>query len=402
MGRKYSGYMSFQYLEPGTDYKKFDLAKEIDRVEPHQVPLSETVERRVKELHKKSIVIALHDHAIRLPTDLTQLMDWSREGRYATAYEGLSASCIDAIFDNLTNGFAFINSKTGWRFEDVICDLGMRLSDMAHQDFLIRCERVKDILKAHDEGKVAFIPCIECATPIEKELDRIDVLYGLGIRMVGIAYSESNMLGSGLKEENDGGLTYFGHQAVDRMNKIGIAIDISHSGDRTSLDTIKVSKKPVFISHAGARGVWNSKRMKPDEVIKACAERDGMIGIEASPQTTFSRKHPQMDIESVMDHFMYCVDLVGIDHVGFGLDTLYGDHVWLHEVLSGGLSMSQITFDLTTKEIPTRVEYVQGMENPTEGYNNIVRWLVKHGYSDEEIAKVVGGNILRVLEEVWY
>ena len=128
-------------------------------------------------------------------------------------------------------------------------------------------------------------------------------------------YSESNMLGSGLKEEDDGGLTYFGRQAVDRMNKIGMAIDIAHTGDKTSLDTIKASRKPVFIPHAGARGVWNSKRMRPDEVIKACADSGGVIGIEAAPHTTVSRKNPQMNIESVMDHFEYCVNLVGIDRL---------------------------------------------------------------------------------------
>ena len=402
IGRRYSGYKSFQYLEPGVDYRNFEIAKEVGRVEPYQIPLSEPEEKRANELYRKCIVIALHDHALSLPADLTQLMEWSRQGRYATAYEGLGASCIDAVFDNLMDGLAYITSKAGWHFEDVIYDLGMRLSDIAHQDFVIRCEGVKDILQAHDEGRVAFIPSIECSTPIEKELDRIDVLYGLGIRMMGIAYSESNMLGSGLKEESDGGLTYFGHQAVDRMNKIGMAIDIAHSGDKTSLDTIKASRKPVFNSHAGARGVWNSKRMKPDEVIKACAEKGGVIGIEAAPHTTFSRKHPQMDIESVMDHFEYCVNLIGIDHVSFGLDALYGDHVGLHDVFGGGLSISQITFDVATQEKPTRVEYVKGMENPTEGYNNIVRWLVKHGYSDEEIGKVIGENVLRVLQDVWY
>ena len=109
-----------------------------------------------------------------------------------------------------------------------------------------------------------------------------------------------------------------------------------------------------------------------------------------------------MDIESVMDHFQYCVDLVGLDHVCFGLDLLYGDHVGLHDVLAGHMAMATVTYDLDTNEKPTRVEYVKGLENPTEGYNNIVRWLVKHSYSDEEIVKVVGGNVLRALREVWY
>ena len=118
---------------------------------------------------------------------------------------------------------------------------------------------------------------------IENEVDRLDILYGFGIRSSGIAYSEANSLGSGLREARDGGLTDLGRQAVRRMNQLGIAIDISHSGDQTSLDTIEVSEKPIFITHVGARALWNTKRMKPDHVLKACAEKGGVIGIEAAP-----------------------------------------------------------------------------------------------------------------------
>ena len=399
--KKYTGYKSYQYLEPGVDYEKIESAKEVDRVEPYLVPLSEAEEKRVDELYKKCVVISLHDHSWAMPTDFSQFRKWGRQGRSGTAYEGLSGSCLDAVFDNMLDGFGFITSKLAWQFDDVVCDIGLRLSDIAHQNFVIKCDGVKDILRAHDEGRVAFIPSIECATPIEQELDRIDVLYGLGLRMMGISYSQSNMLGSGLKEDRDAGLTHFGRQAVERMNKVGMAIDVAHSSMQTALDTIEASKKPVFISHAGAKAIWNSKRMFSDEAIKACAERGGVIGIEASPGTTYSRKHPQMDIESVMDHFEYCVNLVGVNHVTFGLDAQYGDHVGLIHATGGALSMAAITFDEETKEQPTRVEYVKGMENPTEGYNNVIRWLVKHGYPDDEIGKIVGGNVLRVLEEVW-
>jgi membrane dipeptidase len=202
--KRYSGYRPFQYLETGVDYRNFEIATDVGRVESYQIPLSELEEKRVNELYSKYIVIALHDHALRIPTDLNQFMEWSKQGRTATAYEGPSISCIDVVFDNLMDDFAYITSKGSWRFEDVICDLGMRLSDITHQDLVTRCESVEDILIAHDEGKIALIPSIECSTPIEKELDRIDVLYGLGIRMMGITYSESNMLGSGLKEEDEG------------------------------------------------------------------------------------------------------------------------------------------------------------------------------------------------------
>jgi membrane dipeptidase len=214
---------------------------------------------------------------------------------------------------------------------------------------------------------------------------------------MGIAYSEANLLGSGLKERGDGGLTYFGEQAVERMNKLGIAIDISHSGDRTAMDVIEKSTKPVFITHCGSREVWPIRRMKPDAVIKACADRGGVLGLEAAPHTSLSHGHPAHSIESVMDHLIHCLDLVGIDHVTFGPDTLFGDHVGLHVAFADNLSIGP---DDEGVSFPM-VEYVDGLENPAECFYNIIGWLVKHDFSDDEIRKLVGGNTLRVLEQVW-
>jgi membrane dipeptidase len=256
---------------------------------------------------------------------------------------------------------------------------------------------VSDILDAKENGQIAIVLSLEAATPIENEVDRIDILYGLGIRQMGVVYSESNTLGSGLKEARDGGLTVFGKRAVERMNALGIAVDVSHSGDQTCLDTFEHSSKPVFITHAGARSVWDTPRMKPDSVLKACAETGGVIGIEAAPHTSLSHEHPAHSIESVMDHFLYCADLMGIDHVAFGPDTLYGDHVALHKVFSRNLGLAQATHGPEF----TPVDYVAGIDNPTENFYNIVGWLVKKGFSDEDIIKVTGGNIMRVLEQVW-
>lgn len=396
--KNYQGYKSFEYLEPGTDYKPYRLSKEFDRVEPFALPLEPAQEERVKRLFEENLVISLHDHCFVAPEDLNEFMDFRRQGRDWTGYEGLSRSGLDAVFDNLMNGTAMITSRGGWKWEDIIFDLGMRLSDIAHQDMVILGLTTDDIVRAKQNGQIAFIVSLEGAAMIENELDRIDILYGLGVRCLGIAYSEGNALGAGLREPRDGGLTQFGRDAVRRMNKLGIAIDISHSGDQTSLDTIEVSEKPIFITHSGARGLWNSRRLKPDDIIKACAEKGGVIGIEAAPHTTITEKNLRHSLESFMEHFEYCANLVGIEHVAFGPDVLYGDHVGLHHALSEALSIKQSRSAVPYPE----VAYVEGLENPTEAFPNIVRWLVKHGYSDEDIAKVIGGNIMRLLKEVWW
>ncbi|MFD1038421.1 membrane dipeptidase, partial [Virgibacillus byunsanensis] len=121
------------------------------------------------------------------------------------------------------------------------------------------------------------------------------------------------------------------------------------------------------------------------------------IGIEAAPHTTLTEKHQDHSIESIMEHFEYTVNLVGIDHVAFGLDTLYGDHVGLHHAFAEALSIGSSHAGPKFDEVP----YVKGVENPTEAYQNVVRWLVKHGYSDGDIKKVMGENIMRVLKDTW-
>jgi membrane dipeptidase len=396
--KRYAGYRSFQYLEPGVDYQPFELAREVGRVDSRPVDVTPEQEQRVQRLLRDNLVISLHDHAFVVPAVPDQIWEYRRAGRDWTGYEGLAVSGIDAIFDNLMDGTAVITSKAGWKWDDVIWDLGMRLSDIAHQDMVIRAETTADIRRAKQDGQIAFVPSLEAATPIENELDRLDVLYGLGIRQSGIAYSEANTLGCGLREDHDGGLTQFGRAAVRRMNKLGIAIDVSHSGDQTALDTIETSERPIFITHVGARALWNTRRMKPDHVLKACADQGGVIGIEAAPHTTLTRNHPRHSIESFMEHFEYVANLVGIDHVAFGPDTLFGDHVALHHAFARQLSIQAAHGQVEFEEVP----FVDGIENPAEAFGNITRWLVKHDWSDADIAKALGGNVMRVLEQVWY
>jgi membrane dipeptidase len=395
MGRvkRYDGYRSFGYLEAGTDYRAFELVPQIGRVESFVVPLDDEQDARARSILESSVAISLHDHCGIMPADLDDNDAYVREGREHYGYEGLAVSGLDAVFENMMDGTATITSKMGWKWSDVIHDLGMHLADVAHQSMVFVGSTVDDIERAHRDGRIALIPAIESATPIENELDRLDVLFGLGVRMMGVAYSESNALGAGLKEITDGGLTQFGRAAVTRMNKLGMAVDVSHAGNVTALDTCKVSSKPVFISHAGARALWDIPRMKPDHVIKAVADTGGVIGIEAAPHTTLTVAHPLHSLESVMEHFEYCVDLVGIDHVSFGPDTVFGDHVGFHEAYAAHM-------DAGDEGEHPRAPYVEGLENISE-YPNIVRWLVGRGYGDEDIAKAIGGNTLRALGEVW-
>ena len=395
--KRHGGYRSFQYLRAGEDYRAFRLAADVGRVPAYEHGLSAAEEARAERLMAAHPIVSLHDHTSVAPEDPRELMEQRREGRDATGYAGLAASGTDVFFENFMDGTALITSKHGWKWDDIVFDLGMRLSDIAHQALVYVATTVDEVLAAKPSGRVAFVACLEAATAIENEVDRVDVLYGFGIRCMGITYSEANALGSGLREERDGGLTELGKQVVRRMNALGMTIDLAHVGDRTSLDVIEHSERPVFITHAGARALWPTKRMKPDEVLTALAAKGGVIGVEAAPHTTLTRQHPRHSLDSVMEHTQYCVGLLGADHVALGPDTLFGDHVGLHHAFAEALSIGRITEGVEYERVP----YVDGMENPGEAMRNAVNWMVKRGWKDEDIAKVAGGNVIRVLRETW-
>ena len=395
----YRPYEAYQYLEPGRDFKVIDWA-DWDWAGRNILPLNPEEEIRCRELLERTPYVSLHDHPDFTTRDMSTcepLFDAMRTGRDRCGYEALAYSNIDCI-DNMMDGTNIISSPNGWKWIDIIHDLGMRLCDLAHQDFIVHCKTVDDIFAAKKEGKIAMVFVIEGAASIENEVDRIDILYGLGVRQLGVTYSESNALGSGCTEDHDGGLTMFGKQCVERMNKVGMLIDVSHCGSQTAYDAVVHSTKPIIMSHTGAKGVWNTKRLASDELIQAIAAKGGVVGIEAAPHTTMSKTRMTHDIDSYMEHFEYVKNLVGIDHVGFGVDCMYGDHVGLHHAFAAALS----TGDTSKTTVPYQeVPFVKYLENPTEASWNIPRWLIKHGYTDEEIIKVLGGNAIRVLREVW-
>jgi membrane dipeptidase len=396
-GKRYGGYKSWSWLEAGRDYRAFKLAREVGRVPSKVIELSKAEEERVEEIIRKNIVISLHDHTFVWPENPGEFIEYARNGRWWIGYEGLAVSGLDGVFEGMLDGVALMRSPDPWDWDNVIHQIGMIQADIDHQDLVFIAKRAGYFEKAFREGRVAMVIHLEGPPNIREDLSRVEILYGLGVRCMGIAYSRGNEFGSGLADRVDRGLTDLGYELVRRMNRLGMLIDLAHAGDRTSLDVIEASKDPVVITHAGARALWPSRRMKPDEVIQALAERGGVFGVEAAPHTTITRNNPRHSIESVMEHFQYIEKLVGIDYVAFGPDTLFGDHVALHRVFREYLALTSVEENLPP--FP-RVEYVDGLENPSE-FRNIVRWLIKHGYSDQEIAKVIGGNILRVVRRVW-
>jgi membrane dipeptidase len=397
--KKWDGYTSWSYLEPIVDYVKYPLEDQVNRVPQYDFGLSKAEEERVEEIVEKNIIISLHEHLNVFPKGPAP----AGRRRPFMGYEGMAYSGCDSIFDNCVCS----------TFDQVINFLGMRQCDYAHQDFVVPALKVKDITDAFKEGKVAIVQTIEQASPIDRDVDKIDLLFGLGVRSMGIVYSESNTLGSGLAELADGGLTDIGYDAVKRMNKTGVIIDASHAGDKTAMEIIEASDKPLCMSHVGSRTLTNNARMLPDEVLKACAEKGGVIGMEVAGFAPRTKKHPEGSIECLLEHLEYLIDLLGVDSVGAGPDTLWGDHQGLYRggpigtvnprLGSGRYQRprpAELPDNFSAGEMVRDLDYVKGLESPSD-FSNIARGLVRDGYSDQEITKVMGLNGLRVIKSCW-
>jgi membrane dipeptidase len=300
--------------------------------------------------------------------------------REVVAVDGLRRSGLSAVFYSMlgSDDLDRVLRWAGWAHAFALATQGFFVA--THGDLLER---------ARERGAIALVLSLETIGSVGDRLDRVDLLFGAGIRSAGLTYNAPNTVGHGLLSPN-GGLTAFGREVVRRMNRLGMLVDLAHVGDRTCLDAAEVTDRPLVISHAGARALWDSPRMKPDEVIRACAGTGGVIGIEAAPHSTLTLAHRTHDIDSVMAHVAYCVDLVGIDHVALGPDTLFGDHVGLHRLHPSRLP---------APEHPL-VEYVLGFENPGECHENAASWLIQHGYPDDAIERILGRNVERVARAV--
>jgi membrane dipeptidase len=207
----------------------------------------------------------------------------------------------------------------------------------------------------------------------------------MGIRLAGLTYNRKNYIGDGQFERNDGGLSDFGIAVVERMNDLGMAIDVSHASFNTAMDACRFSRAPIAFSHNAAYSIRAVPRCRKDEELLACAGQGGIIAITAVPNSLSD--DPKQDIDCVLDHYDYMVKLVGIDSVGIGTDTNVGSHVDFHRVVLGR----------RPEQLPA--PYLDGLESPADG-KNIVRGLIRRGYADEDVEKIAGGNALSFLRRV--
>ncbi len=251
---------------------------------------------------------------------------------------------------------------------------------------------VSDIERAKQEGKVGVIFGFQNAgAPIGEYMWRWSIFHRLGLRIAQLCYSEGNIYGDGCAETRNAGLSSYGKQAIGEMNRLGIAVDLSHAGERTSLDAIAASAAPVIFSHSNPRAIGPSFRNISDEQIRGCAETGGVIGITPHSELCHKQHGVRPTIVDYLDHIEYAIDLVGPDHVGIGTDVYE--------------SYTKVSWEAQTKRTYKSVWMYETMLS--EGFSRIhhlqdvVRGLVQRGHADDVIKKYLGGNWTRVLGGIW-
>ncbi len=255
---------------------------------------------------------------------------------------------------------------------------------------------VADIRAAKEEGRVGIIYGLQNATPIEGDLRLIEVLYTLGFRVIQLAYMTANLLGDGCLEPRNAGLTAFGREVIKELNHLGVLVDLSHCGQRTTLEAIEASNRPVAFTHACARGLVAHPRNKTNEEIHTLALAGGVMGV--TPLSAFLAEDArEATIDRYLDQIEYVAELVGIDHVGLGMDfTEYLPIEVLVPVKWGGIHVPEGISGLTEWPIP----YADQIDS-SDKLSNVTAGLLKRGFSEEDVQKVLGVNFLRLLENVW-
>lgn len=253
-------------------------------------------------------------------------------------------------------------------------------------DKFIIVKNVDDILKAKKEKKLALGFWFQGATPLANDIRLIESYYLLGIRHILLAYNIRNAIGDGILEKNDAGLSAFGYKVIEEMNRVGMIIDMSHGGIKTSLDVIDASKDPIVFSHSNAQGINPHVRNLTDEQIKAISKKKGLIGVNGTGLILGVEKPTA---EKLVEHIDYINQLTdSSDYVALGLDLVHFTE------------MLPIFYEKSGQEYPKN--YMGSMEGlQPEQIDEIIEVLLRHQYSEDDIKKILGGNFLRVASQVW-
>ncbi len=265
-----------------------------------------------------------------------------------------------------------------------------------YPDVFLQVREASDFARAKRENKFGILFSFESADMFEGKVERISLFRNLGVRVMQLSYNKTSPWASGVMADPPTGLTELGAKAVAEMNAQGVAIDISHANAATSKDVLALSKPPVLITHAGCKAVHDHPRNKTDEILKAVADKGGVVGIYDLPYLTASPKQPALD--DYMAHMTHALKICGEDHVGVGSDSSL--NAW--DMSAEDFKKMEDYRHKTGVAAPEedRPMYVEGLNTPRR-IEVIADALLKRGYSQSVAEKVMGVNFIGALRRIW-
>jgi len=309
-----------------------------------------------------------------------------------------NAAALDAV---RKSGISAINfTISGHTFDDTVQNLGyvQSLADKWPNTFLI-VRKTADIARAKAEGKIGIMPGFQDTGFLEQDPERIEAFRNLGVRIMQLTYNNRSIFGDGCLEPGNAGLSKAGLKAVQTMNELGVAVDLSHSGYRTTSEAIAASKKPVLISHSGCASLYAHPRNKPDEVMKALVDKGGYFGVYLMPYLVASPTVPTR--EHVINHVLGALKICGEDHVGIGSDGS------IEAVTLTPEQKKAFDEDIARRKKlgigapgEDRYPYVPDLNGP-DHMEVIAAELQKRGQTSSVIEKVLGANFQRIIGEIW-
>lgn len=259
--------------------------------------------------------------------------------------------------------------------------------------------RHEDIARAKTQKTLGLILGFQNTEMLERDLARLDVYHRLGVRIIQLTYNDRNLIGDGCLEPGDAGLSAFGRQVVERMNTLGLAVDLSHCGTRTTADGIAASTKPPLITHSGCREVYRHPRSKEDRELKAMADKGGVVGIYFMPFIGPGPGAPT--VEMLMRQIDHAIKVCGVDHVGIGSDLSTApieetpEYLREHKAFVDGRKARGIS--APDEERPLFIPEL----NHSRRIEGVVRGMRQRKHPDAVIEKVIGGNFHRAFREIW-
>jgi membrane dipeptidase len=294
-----------------------------------------------------------------------------------TALPRISASGVS--FVSVTVGIDWMDLKgTVVHIEKVIAEI------RANPECYLLVRNVEDIRRAKKQGKLGIGLHFQGTNPLSGRLDMVQPFYDLGVRHMLLCYNQKNLVGSGCHDATDEGLTEFGRQLIDEMNRVGMIIDCSHTGYRTSIDAMERSTKPTIFSHSNARALVDHERNIRDDQARACAATGGIVGLNG--MGIYLGENDASN-EAFYQHYAYYEDLVGPEHIALGIDFVFDPE----------------SFYRAIRETPNRFP---GYPVPQEFFQpeqipEFSELLLTRGRSEKDVLGVLGENFIRVAREVW-